>query len=56
MKSHADDRVDGDKGRDKVVHQDDDEPEQQRGEHAGSAALMAQLHDQAAPFSENIVK
>ena len=43
----ADDRIDGDKGCNKVVHQNDDEPEQQRGEHAGSTALMAQLHDQA---------
>ena len=43
----ANDGINGDKGCNKVVHQNDDEPEQQRGEHAGSAALTAQLHDQA---------
>ena len=43
----ANDGINGDKGCNKVVHQNNDEPEQQRGEHAGSAALAAQLHDQA---------
>ena len=43
----ADDRVNRDKGRDEVIHQDEDEPEQQRSEHAGCTALAAQLHDQA---------
>ena len=43
----TDDGINGDKGCNKVVHQNNDEPEQQRGEHAGSAALTAQLHDQA---------
>ena len=42
----ADDRIDGDKGRDEVVGQNDDQPEQQRGHHAGCAALAAQLNDQ----------
>ena len=43
----TDDGINGDKGCDEVVHQNDDQPEQQRSEHAGSAALAAQLHDQA---------
>ena len=42
----ADDRIDGDKGRDEVVGQNDDQPEQQRGHHAGCTALAAQLNDQ----------
>ena len=42
----ADDRIDGDKGRNEVVGQNDDQPEQQRSHHAGYAALAAQLNDQ----------
>ena len=44
----ADDRVNGDEGGDEVVYQDDDQPEQQRGQHAGSSTLAAQLHDQTS--------
>ena len=51
----ADDRVNGDKSRDEVIHQDEDEPEQQRSEHAGCTALAAQLHDQARRPTANTV-
>ena len=43
----TDDGIDGDKGCDEVVGQNDDQPEQGGGEHTAHAAVLAQGHDQA---------
>ena len=43
----TDDGINGDKGCDEVVDQNDDQPEQGGGEHTAHAAVLAQGHDQA---------
>ena len=43
----ADDGINGDKGCDEVVHQNDDQPEQGGGQHTGHTAVLAQGNDQA---------
>ena len=43
----ADDGINGDKGCDEVVDQDDDQPEQGGGQHTGHTAVLAQGNDQA---------
>ena len=42
----ADDGVDGNKGCDEVIDQNEDQPEQGRGQYTGQAAVLAQGHDQ----------
>ena len=42
----ADDGVNGNKGCDEVIDQNDDQPEQGRGHHTGQTAVLAQGHDQ----------
>ena len=44
----ADDGINGNKGRDEVIDQDDDQPEQGGGEHTAHPAVLAQGHDQAS--------
>ena len=43
----ADNLVDGNKGGDEIIHQNDDQPEQGGGNNAGGAAVLEQGHDQA---------
>ena len=43
----TDDGIDGDKGGDEVIHQNDDQPEQGGGQQTGHAAVLAQGNDQA---------
>ena len=43
----TDDGINGDKGCDEVVHQNDDQPEQSGGQQTGHTAVLAQGNDQA---------
>ena len=43
----TDDLVNGNKGGDEIIHQDDDQPEQSGGDNAGGAAVLEQGDDQA---------
>ena len=43
----TDDLVNGNKGGDEIIHQDDNQPEQSGGDNAGGAAVLEQGDDQA---------